>query len=75
VAAEAADPVGAADAAAPPPELMARAESLAAAGASTRDVARALQDAGLPHRRAYELALDLTADTSRVSRPEPRTSR
>jgi hypothetical protein len=54
----------------------ARAEAMAAAGASTRDVARALQDdAGLPHRRAYELALDLTADTSSVSRPEPRTSR
>jgi hypothetical protein len=54
----------------------ARAEALAAGGASTRDVARALQDdAGLPHRRAYELALDLTAETSRVSRPEPRTSR
>jgi hypothetical protein len=49
---------------------------MAAAGASTRDVARALQDdAGLPHRRAYELALDLTAETSSVSRPEPRTSR
>jgi hypothetical protein len=54
----------------------ARAEALAAAGASTRDVARALQeDAGVPHRRAYERALDLTAETSRVSRPEPRKSR
>jgi hypothetical protein len=51
------------------------ARALAAAGASTRDVARPLQDAGLPHRRAYALALDLTADTSSVSRPEPRTSR
>lgn len=53
-----------------------RAEALAAAGASTRDVARALQrDAGLPHRRAYEFALGLTADTSSVARPDPRTSR
>jgi hypothetical protein len=53
-----------------------RAEALAAAGASTRDVAKALQeDARLPRRRAYELALDLTAETSSVSRPEPRTSR
>jgi hypothetical protein len=52
-----------------------RARALAAGGASTRDVAGALQDAGLPHRRAYALALDLTADTSSVSRPEPRTSR
>ena len=53
-----------------------RARALAAAGASTRDVARALrEETGLPHRRAYELALDLTAETSNVSRPEPRTSR
>jgi hypothetical protein len=55
---------------------LARARSLAAGGASTRDVARALrEDARLPRRRAYELALELTADTSSVSRPEPRTSR
>lgn len=58
------------------PEALARAEAMAASGASTRDVARALQeDAGLSRRRAYELALGLTADTSSVSRPEPRTSR
>ena len=52
-----------------------RAEAMAAAGASTRDVARALQDAGLPRRRAYELARGQAADTSSVSRPDPRTSR
>lgn len=59
-----------------PPDALAAARALAAAGASTRDVAKALQErAGLPHRRAYGLALDLTAETSSVSRPEPRTSR
>ncbi|HEX8743984.1 MAG TPA: DUF371 domain-containing protein [Thermoleophilaceae bacterium] len=64
------EPGGDADVAA-----LARAEALAATGGSTRDVARTLQDAGLPHRRAYELALGLTASTSSVARPEPRTSR
>lgn len=57
-------------------QAIAAARALAAAGASTRDVARSLQqDAGLPRREAYELALGLTAETSSVSRPEPRTSR
>lgn len=54
---------------------VAAAGALAAAGASTRDLAKALQQEGLPRRAAYELALDLTAETSSVSRPEPRTSR
>ena len=56
-------------------EALAAARRLAAAGASTRDVAQALRDAGLPRREAYGLALDFTAETSSVSRPEPRTSR
>jgi hypothetical protein len=50
-----------------------------AAGASTRDAARILQDrGGLPRREAYDLALELaerTASTASVSRPDPRTSR
>ena len=62
-------------AAAPNADALARARELAAAGGSTRDVAQVLRDAGVPRRRAYELALGLTADTSSVSRPEPRTSR
>jgi hypothetical protein len=75
-AVEAAAARGGAAGATPPPEALAAAKTLAAGGASTRDIARALQeDAGLPRRRAYELALDLTAETSSVSRPEPRTSR
>jgi hypothetical protein len=52
-----------------------RARGQATSGASTREVADALRAGGLPRRRAYELALDLTADTSSVSRPDPRTSR
>lgn len=53
-----------------------RAAAMAAGGASTRDVAQVLrEDAGLPRRRAYELALSLTAEMSSVSRREPRTSR
>ncbi|MDQ3935984.1 MAG: DUF371 domain-containing protein [Actinomycetota bacterium] len=56
-------------------EALERARERAAEGASTRDVAGVLREGGLPHRRAYELALDLTAETSRVSRREPRTSR
>ena len=59
----------------PDPDGMARATSLAAAGRSTKDVAAALREAGMARRPAYELALELTASTSTVSRPEPRTSR
>jgi hypothetical protein len=57
------------------PATLAAARALAASGGSTRDVAQVLRDAGVPRRRAYELALGLTAETSSVSRREPRTSR
>jgi hypothetical protein len=52
-----------------------RARAVADRGGSTRDVTAVLREAGVPRRRAYELALELTASTSTVSRPEPRTSR
>ena len=72
------DPAHTPDPAELPPVAVALARELLARGASTRDVARAVQDGtSLPRREAYELVLEITrsASTKRVSRREPRTSR